>query len=713
MNIFNQNQKVSDPLKEFGRNLNDEVAKNKIDPVIGRDDEIRRLIEIISRKNKNNPVLIGEPGVGKTAIVEGFAQRVVAGDIPDNLRDVEIIELSLSTIMAGTQFQGEFEKRITGILKRAKEAAGKIILFVDEIHQLVGMGRNASGGAMDAANILKPAMARGEIRVIGATTLKEYREFIEKDGALERRLQKIMVAEPTKREALTIMRGLRDRWEIFHKVKILDGALVAAVQMSDRYISDRYLPDKAIDLIDEAAAKIKTQMHSQPAELDDLNRQIIHLETELAALKRERDDVNVTNRTTQIQNDLNGLKARQQVLSTEWKQQKAAYERTAALKAQISDTQNKIEKLQMDGLYTEASKLLYVELPKLKKELEVANDAFKKSKGDLFKTTLTENEIAEVISQQTGIPLKKLLESDKTKLLSLPQEMQKRVKGQDEVIQVVAAAVLRGRAHIGDPNRPIGSFLFLGPTGVGKTEVAKTLAFNLFDSEKAMARFDMSEYMEKHAVSKLVGAPPGYVGYDQAGRLTETIRRKPYSVLLFDEIEKAHPDVLNLLLQVLDDGMLTDSQGRTVNFKNTIVIMTSNVGAQAILDNKREEAFKQIKQLMRAEFINRIDEIVCFNPLTDADYGAIVDKLLNDLALRLQEQNLRVHFSANLKAYVKAGGVDPQFGARPLKRFIVKHIENFLAQQIIANQMHPNVDYTLGVDAHRRVNFVQDLKRPS
>ena len=519
---FTQADSEKNILKQYGRNLNDEVLKNKIDPVIGRDDEIRRLIEIISRKNKNNPVLIGEPGVGKTAIVEGFAKRVVAGDVPDNLKDVEIVELSLSSIIAGTQFQGQFEQRLNSILKEAKNSNGQIILFIDEIHQLVGMGRNASNSAMDAANILKPMMARGDIRVIGATTLKEYRQYIEKDGALERRFQKILVNEPTKQEALTIMRGLKERWEIFHKVKILDSALIAVVELSDRYISDRFLPDKAIDLIDEAAAKIKTQMHSQPAELDDLNRKIIHLETELAAIKKDKEYLEVNaNRLTQIQNELTDLKKRQKVLYSEWMSQKEAYEKITNLKETINNTSLKIEKLQMDGLYTEASKLLYVELPKLKKELQIANDKAKNIKNDLFKTTITENEIAEVISAQTGIPLKKLLESDKSKLLNLKTEMQKRVKGQDEAIEKVVGAVLRGRANIGDPNRPIGSFLFLGPTGVGKTEVAKTLAASLFDSEKAMLRFDMSEYMEKHSVSKLVGAPPGYVGYDQPGALSE------------------------------------------------------------------------------------------------------------------------------------------------------------------------------------------------
>ncbi|WP_033159850.1 ATP-dependent Clp protease ATP-binding subunit [Mycoplasmoides alvi] len=702
-----------DILKQYGRNLNDEVVKNKIDPVIGRDDEIRRLIEIISRKNKNNPVLIGEPGVGKTAIVEGFAKRVVAGDVPDNLKEVEIIELSLSAIIAGTQFQGQFEQRLNSILKQAKNSNGQIILFIDEIHQLVGMGRNASNSAMDAANILKPMMARGDIRIIGATTLKEYRQYIEKDGALERRMQKILVTEPTKQEALTIMRGLKERWEIFHKVKILDSALVAVVELSDRYISDRFLPDKAIDLIDEAAAKIKTQMHSQPAELDDLNRKIIHLETELAAIKKDKEylDVN-TNRLTQIQTELSDLKKRQKILYTEWMNQKQAYEKITNLKESINSTSIKIEKLQVDGMYTEASKLLYVELPKLKKELEVANEKAKNIKNDLFKTTITENEIAEVISAQTGIPLKKLLESDKSKLLNLKTEMQKRVKGQNEAIEKVVGAVLRGRANIGDPKRPIGSFLFLGPTGVGKTEVAKTLSMALFDSEKNMLRFDMSEYMEKHSVSKLVGAPPGYVGYEQPGLLSEAVRRHPYSVILLDEIEKAHVDVLNLFLQILDDGILTDSQGHSVNFKNTIIIMTSNVGSQAILSGKKIEALQEIQKVMRPEFINRIDEIILFNELTDQDYDAIIDRMLLELIQRLKDQNLLISFTKKVKDVIRFKGSDRQFGARPLKRYIQRNVENFLAEEIISGNMKKNIMYQIDVNADNKfiLNLASKMK---
>lgn len=696
-----------DILKQFGRNLNDDVVRNKIDPIIGREEEIRRLIEIISRKNKNNPVLIGEPGVGKTAIVEGFAQRIVAGDVPDNLKDSEIIELSLSSIISGTHFQGQFEQRLNTILKKVKESNGQIILFIDEIHQLVGMGRNAGNSAMDAANILKPMMARGEIRVIGATTLKEYREYIEKDGALERRMQKIIVNEPTKQEALTIMRGLKERWEIFHKVKIFDSALVAAVDMSDRYISDRYLPDKAIDLIDEAAAKIKTQMHSQPAELDNLNRKIIHLETELAALKKDKDNESQNkNRVNQISVELKDLKTHQKKLFEEWNSQKKLHENVNELKEKINNTNNQIEKLQMDGMYTEASKLLYVELPKLKKELENANEKIKGIKDDLFKTSISDNEIAEVISQNTGIPLKKLLESEKTKLLNLKQEMSKRVKGQDDALEKVANAVLRGRANINDPNRPIGSFLFLGPTGVGKTELAKSLAECLFDNEKAMLRFDMSEYMEKHTVSKLIGAPPGYVGYEQAGSLTEAVRRKPYSVILFDEIEKAHIDVLNLLLQILDDGRISDNQGRIVNFKNTIIIMTSNIGSQAILSGNKTEALLEMQKILRPEFINRIDEVIVFNQLNENVVLEVVKRLLNDLSNRLKQQNIHIKFGPKLEKDIQMNGYDKQFGARPLKRYIQRHVENFLAENIINNLIKKNVFYELELCEDKKLKLL-------
>ncbi|WP_036499028.1 ATP-dependent Clp protease ATP-binding subunit [[Mycoplasma] testudinis] len=700
-----------DLLKQFGRNLNDEVARNKIDPIIGRGDEIRRLIEIISRKNKNNPVLIGEPGVGKTAIVEGFAQRIVAGDVPDNLKDAEIVELSLSSIVAGTMYHGQFEERLHSILKKVKESNGRTILFIDEIHQLVGMGKHGDKSGMDASNILKPMMARGEIRVIGATTLKEYREYIEKDGALERRMQKIMVNEPSQEEALTIMRGLKERWEIFHKVGILDNALIAAVKMSDRYISDHFLPDKAIDLIDEAAARIKTQMHSQPQELDTLNRNIIHLETELAALKKDTEnEVSHKTRIAQITSELTTLKSKQSLLNKEWENQKSAHEKVNELKEKINTTNNKIEKYQMDGMYTEASKLLYVEMPKIKQELEKATETIKKIKNDLFKTVITENEIAEVISRSTGIPLNKLLESEKEKLLHLKQEMGKRVKGQDEALAKVANAVLRGRANINDPNRPIGSFLFLGPTGVGKTEVAKTLAFDLFDNEKAMQRFDMSEYMEKHSVSKLIGAPPGYVGYDQAGVLTEAVRRKPYSVVLFDEIEKAHIDVLNILLQILDDGRVTDGQGRVVNFKNTIIIMTSNIGSQGILSGKKEEAMTEIQKMMRPEFINRIDEVIIFNELSDKAISEIVERLTDELSVRLKAQDLNVRFGPNLKASIKTNGYDKQFGARPLKRYIQRNIENFLAEQIIAGTIKKNTAYELELDAVKKLRLAPAAK---
>ncbi|MDR2369551.1 MAG: AAA family ATPase, partial [Mycoplasmataceae bacterium] len=561
-------------LSKYARNLNQDVIDNKIDPIIGREEEIRHLIEIISRKTKNNPVLIGEPGVGKTAIVEGLAQRIVNGDVPTNLKDKIIYELSLPSLIAGASFQGQFEERLNNIIKQAKEAHGNIIIFIDEVHQLVGTGRTG-GGSMDAANIFKPMMARGEVKIIGATTLKEYRQYIEKDAALERRMQKIFVKEPSKQEALTIMRGLKGRWELFHQVKIHDSALIAAVNMSDRYISDRYLPDKAIDLIDEAAARVKTEMHSLPAELDQINREIIHVETERAALLNETDEKS-KHRLKMVEKELEDLKQEQSKRNSEWTKQKNEHQKLIDFKKELELSKQKIERLQIEGEFEKASKLLYVTVPELEKKIKNYEKIIQDEGKQIIRDAVTTNEIAEVISKTTGIPLNKLVMEERTKLLNLHTDLTKRVKGQKEAIDLVSQAVLRGRAGINDPNRPIGSFLFMGPTGVGKTELAKTLAYELFDNEKAMVRFDMSEYMEKHSISKLIGAPPGYVGYEEAGGLTEAVRRHPYSVVLFDEIEKAHSDVLNILLQVLDDGQLKDSQGRLVNFKNTIIIMTTN-----------------------------------------------------------------------------------------------------------------------------------------
>ncbi|WP_462215927.1 ATP-dependent Clp protease ATP-binding subunit [Mycoplasmoides genitalium] len=687
-------------LQEIGRNINDEVLKNKVDPIIGRDNEIRRLIEILSRKSKNNPVLIGEPGVGKTAIVEGFVRRVVSNDVPLNLRDVEIYELSLSGLIAGTKFQGEFEKRINTILKQVKESNGRIILFIDEIHQIVGLGRNSSSGAMDIANILKPMLARGEIKVIGATTLKEYREYIEKDGALERRFQKILINEPSSQEALTIMRGLKTRWELFHNITIFDSALVAAVEMSTRYINERNLPDKAIDLIDEAAAKIKTEMSSEPVAIDSLKREIINLETEYAALKQDKENDNKQSKKEyleKLKKQLDALKQKRDSLINEWKKEKADFENINKLKKEIEEFQTKLETYQSEGNYESASKILYSDIPRLKKELESAQQKYATSKHDLFKTEVSENEIAEVISQTTGIPLKKLLESEKDKLLHLGDEIKKRVKGQDEAIDAVVNTVIRGRVNINDPNKPIGSFIFLGSTGVGKTELAKSLAEVLFDNEKALIRFDMGEYMEKHSVAKLIGAPPGYIGYEQSGLLTEAVRRKPYSVLLFDEIEKAHPDVTNVLLQVLDDGTLKDSQGRVVNFKNTLIIMTSNLGSNFLLEGKKDLAIQSLKKHFRPEFINRIDEIVFFNVLEKDTVLSIINSLLAQLSKRLNKQNLFFNFDSNLTEFIYKSSFDQQFGARPIKRFIDHSVATLIAKYILQGKIKKGVGYNIAV----------------
>ena len=669
-------------LEKFGRNLNQEVKNNKVDPIIGRDNEIRRVIEIISRKNKNNPVLIGEPGVGKTAIVEGLAQKIVKGDVPSNLKDKVIFELSLPSLIAGASYQGQFEERINSVIKEVKKSNGNIILFIDEIHQLVGTGKTA-GGSMDAANILKPAMARGEIKIIGATTLNEYREYIEKDAALERRMQKVYVKEPSKAETLTIMRGLKERWELFHKVKIHDSALVAAVDLSDRYISDHYLPDKAIDLIDEAAAKVKTRMYSAPEELDNVNHEIIYLETEKAALKSEKDNKSI-NRLSEVEAKLIDLKKEQKALNDEWNSQKLEHDKLMELRKQKEDVKLKYDSFIQKSDFDEASKILYEDMPNLEHEILNLETKINSKENSLIHDSITANDVSEVISKATGIPLEKIVENQKSKLLNLANDLKTRVKGQDHAIDIVANAVLRGRAGINDPNRPIGSFLFMGPTGIGKTELAKALAYYMFDSEKAIVRFDMSEFMEKHSVSKLVGAPPGYVGYEQAGALTEAIRRKPYSVILLDEIEKAHPDVLNLFLQVLDDGQLRDSQGREVNFKNTIIIMTSNIGGDLIAQGKQKEAMDELQKYMKKEFINRIDEIICFNPLNEQIVNEIVKKLVNDLSQRLLQQDYNVSFDDTICNYIGKNSYDSVYGARPIKRYIQREIENLLASKILS-----------------------------
>ncbi|MES3518845.1 chaperone protein ClpB [Mycoplasmoides gallisepticum] len=701
-------------LSKYSRNLNDEIARNAIDPTIGREEEIRRLIEILSRKNKNNPVLIGEPGVGKTAIVEGFARKIVNGDVPDNLKDVEVVELSLSSLIAGTQFQGSFEERLNKILKEVKNSSGKVILFIDEIHQLVGMGKNSSNSAMDAANILKPMMARGEIKVIGATTIDEYRKYIEKDGALERRMQKILVDEPTKQEALTIMRGLRERWEAFHKVRIFDDALVAAVEMSARYISDRYLPDKAIDLIDEAAAKIKTLIHSLPPELDNIKQKIIHLSTELAALEREKKE-NHSNvrlgRIEQLKKEIKDFTNKQNELTVKWTQQKTIYERINKLKEEVTNLTAEIERLQAKGEYTQASKLLYLEIPKRQEEIEKKTKELSEFTDNLIKTSISRVEIAEVISQVTKIPLSKLVASEQQKLLNLKNDLSKYIKGQDHAIKNVSDAVLRGRAQINDPNRPIGSFLFLGPTGVGKTEVAKKLAYCLFDNEKAMVRIDMSEFMERHSVDKLIGSPPGYIGYDQPGVLSDAIRTKPYAVVLFDEIEKAHPDILNILLQILDDGQLTDNHNRLVNFKNTIIIMTSNIGAEHILANNPAKTIEELKRKIRPELLNRIDELITFKALNDKDLSAIAQKLLSDLSDRIKKQQINITFDKKIVENVVKHGSNTVFGARPLKRYIQKEVENFLAKKIIENKLEKNKSYVCTFNAETNEYTLVNLRK--
>ena len=683
-------------LEKFGRNLNQEVKNNKVDPIIGRDNEIRRVIEIISRKNKNNPVLIGEPGVGKTAIVEGLAQKIVKGDVPSNLKDKVIFELSLPSLIAGASYQGQFEERINSVIKEVKKSNGNIILFIDEIHQLVGTGKTA-GGSMDAANILKPAMARGEIKIIGATTLNEYREYIEKDAALERRMQKVYVKEPSKAETLTIMRGLKERWELFHKVKIHDSALVAAVDLSDRYISDHYLPDKAIDLIDEAAAKVKTRMYSAPEELDNVNHEIIYLETEKAALKSEKDNKSI-NRLSEVEAKLIDLKKEQKALNDEWNSQKLEHDKLMELRKQKEDVKLKYDSFIQKLDFDKASKILYEDMPNLENEILNLETKINSKENSLIHDSITANDVSEVISKATGIPLEKIVENQKSKLLNLANDLKTRVKGQDHAIDVVANAVLRGRAGINDPNRPIGSFLFMGPTGIGKTELAKALAYYMFDSEKAIVRFDMSEFMEKHSVSKLVGAPPGYVGYEQAGALTEAIRRKPYSVILLDEIEKAHPDVLNLFLQVLDDGQLRDSQGREVNFKNTIIIMTSNIGGDLIAQGKQKEAMDELQKYMKKEFINRIDEIICFNPLNEQIVNEIVKKLVNDLSQRLLQQDYNVSFDDAICNYIAKNSYDSVYGARPIKRYIQREIENLLASKILSGEILKDKQYQVSVD---------------
>ena len=690
--MFNNNPEENENvLEKYGRNINEEVKKRKIDPVIGRDEEIRSITKVLSRKTKNNPVLIGEPGVGKTAIVEGLAQRIVKGDVPSTLKDKTIWELNMASLIAGAKYRGEFEERLKKVLDEIKKSEGNIIMFIDEIHMIVGTG--AIEGAMDTGNILKPMLARGEIHVIGATTLNEYRKYIEKDGALERRFQKIIVHEPTLEDTITILRGLKERFEIHHGVTIQDKALVAAATLSNRYITDRYLPDKALDLVDEACATIRVQMDSVPTNLDELTRKIMRLEIEREAIKKEKDELSLR-RKDEIDKELYDLKLQEQDLRSAWEKEKNLNENIKNKKQEISKAKFDLETAENRYDLETAARLRHGTIPRLEKELEELNS---QEKSRILSDVVTSDDIANVISKWTNIPIAKLVSSEKEKLLHLEENLGERVKGQKEALRLVSEAIIRSRSGIKDPNRPIGSFIFLGPTGVGKTEVAKALAYELFDDEKHMIRIDMSEYMEKYSVSRLVGAAPGYVGYEEGGQLTEAVRRNPYSIVLFDEIEKAHPDVLNLLLQILDDGRLTDSNGRTVDFKNTIIIMTSNVGSEYILNNEPEKVEQELHKYFKPEFINRIDEVIMFNKLTKEVLSSILDKLIKEIETRLKDLNLTITLTPAARNYFVENGYDEYYGARPLKRLVSRELETVLAKQLIENTVKPNakleVDY--------------------
>ena len=705
-NITSDNpEETYDVLKKYGQDLVAKAKEQKLDPVIGRDDEIRNVIRILSRKTKNNPCLIGEPGVGKTAIAEGLALRIAKGDVPDNLKERIIFSLDMGALIAGAKFRGEFEERLKAVLEEVKNSDGKIILFIDELHTIVGAGK--TDGAMDAGNLLKPMLARGELHCIGATTLNEYRQYIEKDAALERRFQPVMIPEPTVEDTISILRGLKERYEVFHGVKIHDGALIAAATLSDRYISDRFLPDKAIDLVDEACALIKTEMNSMPSEMDEVARKIMQHEIEEAALKKEKDKLSVEH-LKEIQAELADLRAQFNEMKSKWDIEKQSIEKLQNLREEIEQTNAEIERAQSNYDLGKAAELQYGKLPSLKKQLEEeeakAADATKNS--SLLRDNVSEEEICKIVARWTGIPVSKIMESEREKLLGLEEILHKRVIGQDEAVLKVSEAILRSRAGIKDPKRPIGSFLFLGPTGVGKTELAKALAEALFDDEKSMIRIDMSEYMEKYSVSRLIGAPPGYVGYDEGGQLTEAVRRKPYAVILFDEVEKAHPDVFNVLLQVLDDGRITDSQGRTVDFKNTVIILTSNLGSGAILEGinasgeineeARQTVSEMLKRSFRPEFLNRLDEIVFYKPLTKENINGIVDLLIADLNKRLKDKQVTVKVSDNAKQFIIDSAYDPTYGARPLKRFIQSKIETLLARAIIGGNIDPET--TLEID---------------
>lgn len=694
-----------DALKKYGRDLVALARERKLDPVIGRDDEIRNVIRILSRKTKNNPCLIGEPGVGKTAIAEGLAARIVKEDVPENLKNKTIFSLDMGALVAGAKYRGEFEERLKAVLNEVQKSNGDIILFIDELHLIVGAGK--TDGAMDAGNLLKPLLARGELHCIGATTLNEYRQYIEKDAALERRFQPVTVPEPSVEDTITILRGLKERYEIYHGVKIQDNALISAAVLSNRYISDRFLPDKAIDLVDEACALIKTEMNSMPTELDEISRKIMQLEIEEAALKKETDKLSAEH-LGEIQKELSELRDEFKEMKAKWDKEKNSIGKVQSIREEIDKVNAEIEKAENAYDLSKAAELKYGRLPALKKELEQAeSQTSKKERATLLRDKVTEEEIAGIVSRWTGIPVSKIVESEREKLLGLDKILHKRVVGQDEAVEKVSDAILRSRAGIADPKRPIGSFLFLGPTGVGKTELAKSLAQSLFDDEKAMVRIDMSEYMEKYSVSRLIGAPPGYVGYDEGGQLTEAVRRKPYAVVLFDEVEKAHPDVFNVLLQVLDDGRITDSQGRTVDFKNTIIILTSNLGSDIILDsigedgeiseNARENVSLLLKRSFRPEFLNRLDEIIFFKPLTKTDVFRIEELLLTDLKQRLRQKQIDIELSDKAKEYICEYGFDPTMGARPLKRFMQSSLETLIARKIIAEDIAPDTVITVDV----------------